>query len=365
MQTPDKLFLFFSVCLWAMLPGSLWGQNSSAQPVAVDIYRLERQDSCMTLDMSVDLSRLRIIPDCTVFLVPVLRGGSDSLELAPLMLNGPQSDRMYRRKRALGYQPEQLAQKPYLILREGEHPLPAINYRARLPYAGWMAGAELLLRDVPCDCDARLQPIHVEVARIPPVRVVLRDTVILRDTVYMSVKKVPVWKETTEYKGYRADIYFPGGSFEIIPEHELNREAWWKFNEEVSSLQAREGNTLLGITVTGYASPEGSYGMNENLARRRAQMLKSYLEGNFRGRYVEIGTAWVAENWEDLVEMVGASPLPEREKILDIIRNTTDPEARKVKLKGLSGGKVWTTLLEEYFPKLRKVSCRIDYLKTE
>lgn len=365
MQTTNKFLIVLSVYLWAILPGSLWGQTPSAQPVAVDIYRLEQQDSCMVLDMSVNLSRVRIIPDCTVFLVPVLRSGSDSLELAPLMLNGPQSDRMYRRKRALGYQLERLSEKPYLILREGEHPLPAVSYRARLPYADWMAKAELLLRDVPCDCDARLQPIHTAVNKIPPVQVIVRDTVILHDTIYMSAKKTPVWKETTEYKGYRADIYFPGGSFEIIPEHYLNREAWWKFNQEVSSLQARNGNTLLGITVSGYASPEGSYEINESLARRRAQILKTYLEQHSPDMYIEIRTAWVAEDWDELEKMVVASQLSEREKILDIIRNISDSETRKAKLKILAGGRVWATLLKEYFPKLRRVSCRIDYLKTE
>lgn len=365
MQTTNKLLTAFSVCLWAMLPDNLWGQMPSAQPVAVDIYRLERQDSCMVLDMSVNLSRVRIIPDCTVFLVPVLRSGSDSLELASLMLNGPQSDRMYRRKRALGYQLERLSEKPYLVLREGEHPLPAVSYRARVPYTDWMAKAELLLRDVPCDCDARLQPVRVEISRIPPVQVVLKDTVLVHDTIYMSAKKTPVWKETTEYKGYRADIYFPGGSFEIIPEHTLNREAWWKFNQEVNSLQARKGNTLLGITVTGYASPEGSYEMNENLAHRRARILKTYLEQHSPDMYIEIRTAWVAENWDELEEMVAASQLPEREEILEIIRNTAAPEARKAKLKILAGGRVWAILLKEYFPKLRRVSCRIDYLKTE
>lgn len=365
MRTLHKLSIALFVCLWAMLPGNLWGQMPSAQPVAVDIYRLERQDTCLALDMSVNLSQVRIVPDCTVFLVPVLRSGSDSLELAPLMLNGPQSDRMYRRKRALGYQLERLSEKPYLVLREGEHPLPAVSYRARLPYADWMAKAELLLRDVSCDCDARLQPVRVEVTRIPPVQVVLKDTVLVHDTIYMSAKKTPVWKETTEYKGYRADIYFPGGSFEIIPEHYLNREAWWKFNQEVGSLQARKGNTLLGITVTGYASPEGSYEMNESLARRRAQILKSYLEQHSPDMYIEVRTAWVAEDWDELEKMVVTSQLPEREKILEIIRNISDSEARKAKLKILAGGRVWAILLKEYFPKLRRVSCRIDYLKTE
>lgn len=361
----QHLLIYLLYILPAAIPCHLFAQKTTAQQVKVDIYRLERQDSCMVLDMSVDLTQVRMTPDCTVFLVPVLRSDSDSLSLAPIMLNGPQSDRMYRRQRALGTQPEQLYKKPYLVLREGEHALPAVGYRNRLPYAGWMEKADLSMRSIPCDCDSRLQPFRVEIARIPPVQVVMKDTVFVRDTVYMSMKKTPVWKETTEYKGYRADIYFPGGSSEIIPEHDLNREAWRQFNKEVDALQSRSGNTLLGITATGYASPEGRFEKNDTLARHRALILKSYLERTYSDMYIEIRTAWVAESWDDLAEMVTASQLAEKEEILDILGNTTDTETRKSKLKSLSGGRVWAYMTKEFFPRLRRVSCRIDYMKTE
>lgn len=348
-----------------MLPGCLSAQELCAQPVHVDIYRLERQDSCMVLDMSVNLSRVRIVPDCTVYLVPVLRLGSDSLELAPLMLNGPQSDRMYRRRKALGYKTE--SAEPHLILREGEHALPCVSYRTRFPYAHWMAEAVLSLRDVPCDCDFRMQPFHVEIARIPPVEVVRRDTVIIRDTLYLAerMKKAPVWKEAAQYEGYRADLYFPNGSFAIVPGHYLNKTAWGKFTAEVDSLLAGGGNTLLGITVTGYSSPEADWQMNDRLAKRRAMVLKAYLEQRFRNMFVEIYSGWIAESWDDLTERVSASDMPEKEMIVSIIKNTYDFDEREARLKSLAGGRPWAYMVKHLFPGLRRVSCRIDYLKKD
>lgn len=365
MQMLKYLLNILSAFLLIMLPGTLSGQECSAQPVKVDIYRLERQDSSMVLDISVDLSQVRIIPDCTVYLVPVLRCGSDSLELAPLMLNGPQSDRMYRRRRALGYNAERVNAEPYLILREGEHPLPCVSYRACFSYADWMGKAEIGLRSVPCDCDFRLQPLRVEIARIPPVEVIVRDTLIIRDTLYLAKEDAPVWKEAAEYKGYCADIYFPNNSFTILPDHYLNRKAWSRFTAEVDSLLTRSGNTLLGIIVTGYSSPEGDYQKNDGLARQRTMALKDYLERKFRNLYVEFHTGRIAESWDDLTERIAASDMPEKEAVLSIIRDTYGFDEREAKLKNLSGGKPWAYMVENFFPLLRRASCRIDYLKTE
>lgn len=365
MRAYKHLLMILYLLAGCIFPGGLSAQESSYQPVNVDIYRLERQDSCMVVDISVNLSRVHIVPDCTVYLFPVLRSGSDSLELAPLMLNGPQSDRMYRRRKALGYKTELSTTEPYLILREGEHALPSVNYRARVPYADWMGEAEISLRSVSCDCDFRLQPFQIEIVRIPPVEVIVRDTLIVRDTIYLAEKKAPVWKEAAGYKGYCADIYFPNNSFTILTDHYLNKTAWNRFTAEVDSLLARGGNTLLGIIVTGYSSPEADYQKNDNLAQQRAMALKDYLERKFRNFYVEFHTGRIAENWDDLADRVAASDMPEKEAVLSVIKGTYGFDEREAKLKKLSGGKPWTYMAEHFFPLLRRASCRIDYLKTD
>ena len=122
-------------------------------------------------------------------------------------------------------------------------------------------------------------------------------------------------------------------------------------------------NLVIGITVTGYSSPEGSYEANERIAKRRAQALKNFLNMKNTSIPVEIRVEWIAEDWGRLAEIVRASDMEDKESVLNIIDNVDVFKGREMKLRLLSGGKPWTYMLREYFPKLRCASCRIDYLK--
>ena len=122
----------------------------------------------MALDMNIDLGGISLIPDCTVYLYPCLRSGSDSLMLAPVMLNGPQSDRMYRRRKALGTVNKVEKLPPYVVLREGDHPLPRINYcRTDIPYLSWMDSVRIVLSGESYNADARLVPFRMKTEIIP------------------------------------------------------------------------------------------------------------------------------------------------------------------------------------------------------
>lgn len=374
-----RIYSLFIVCVLGGLAGGfLHAKDNPAQLIRALIYRMERADSCLVLDMNMDLREVRLAPDCTVYIIPRIFSGSDSLDLPPVMLNGPQSDLMYRRRKALGKFIEPTPYEPYAVLRESGHDLPVINYRKDdIGFQPWMEKADITLYYKSYNSDDRMNPIKAEFERIPPVVIVKTDTLIIRDTIriekkadrpmYMPVAAAPVVekkKETViEHAGYRADIYFPVGGMKILPEHELNREAWHAFVSEIDSLRSSGKNTVMGITVTGYSSPEGSYQSNDIVAKRRALALKKFLETKYNSTLIEIRTEWIAEDWDRLADMVRASGMADKDKVLDIIENTDIFKGREIKLKALSGGKTWTYMLKEYFPKLRCVSCRIGYVK--
>ena len=145
--------------------------------------------------------------------------------------------------------------------------------------------------------------------------------------------------------GYEADIYFPTNEMRILPDHELNRASWMHFVNQVDSIERDNRNSISGVTVTGYSSPEG-YALN-----------------NERGERMEIAVEWVGEDWEQFEKDIELSDLPERDEILSILRTVKDNNQRKKSLKTLNKGKTFGVLLREYFPKLRRVSCRIRYVK--
>jgi len=351
----------------AVLSGSVGG--TPVQTIRVEVNRIERQDSCMKVDMNIDLSEVHLIPDCMIYLHPWLLSGKDSLLLPPVVLNGPQSDLMYRRRQSLG---KTDSIPPHIAIREGGNQLPRVNYRkTNIPYRQWMDSATIVLRDENCNCDNRLIPFSIKVERIPPLVVIQTDTVIIRDTIKIDRPVVtPVSlvaekkKETViEHAGYRANIYFPASGMKILPEHDLNRVAWRKFVSEIDSLRSNNANTVLGITVIGYSSPEGSYNANDIIAKRRALALKKYLETVYDPTQVEIRTEWIAEDWDGLADIIRASDMIDKDKVLNIIDNVEMFNGRESQLKYLSSGAPWRYMMNAYFPRLRCASCRIGYLK--
>lgn len=362
-----KVYIILSLLLIIPTVNIIAGEKEKQQ-ICLEVYRLQRQDSCVSLDMNIDLTDVHLAPDCTVYLYPYLKNKADSLMLPPVMLNGPQSDLMYRRRRALGLPGQMEKLPPYAVLREGDHPLPRVNYRLdNIPYQLWTDSAELVLHPESYNNDDRLSSFSVQVHRIPPVIVERTDTLIVHDTIRITVDR-PVYVEKkkeiiTEHAGYQANIYFPVSGMEILPEHELNRDSWQTFVSEIETIRSGGNNTVMGITVTGYSSPEGNHRTNDDLAGRRALALKNFLENLYNSAAVEIQTARVAENWNDLAVMVRASDMEDRDKVLEIIAGTNHSETCKAKLKALSGGKTWEYMLQEFFPRLRYASCRIGYIK--
>lgn len=345
--------------------------DKGTQNVRVELNRLERQSSGMVVDMNVDLTEVHLIPDCYVYLYPWIRTATDSLLLPPILINGPQSDLMYRRRKALGKLEGEL---PQMILRSIDNELPRVNYRkVDIPYSQWMDKATLVLRPEYCSCDTRLVPLSVSVENMLPTIVERIDTIIIHDTIKVDrpvVVAAPVVMEkkkekevVTEHAGYRANIYFPVSGMKILPEHDLNRDSWHTFVSEIDSLRSNDSNTVMGITVTGYSSPEGNYNSNDVVAKRRALALKSYLETIYDSTLIEIRTEWVAEDWDTLVAMIKASDMKDKDKVLSIIDKVDIFKGREEKLKALSGGVPWKYISKEFFPKLRYASCRIGYVK--
>ena len=115
-----KQVIFINISFFISL--TVLAADRPTQPVRTEVYRLERLDSVLLVDLAVDLTGVHLAPDCTVYLFPLLASENtgDSLSLPPIVLNGPQSDLMYRRRRALGTTSGLEKITPYTVLRAGD-----------------------------------------------------------------------------------------------------------------------------------------------------------------------------------------------------------------------------------------------------
>ena len=71
---------------------------------------------------------------------------------------------------------------------------------------------------------------------------------------------------------------------------------------------------------------------------------------------------WYGEDWNGLQKAVESSNIADKDAILNIIRTVGNVDARDAELKKLSKGQTYKTLLETYYPPLRRNEYTIDYV---
>lgn len=126
-------------------------------------------------------------------------------------------------------------------------------------------------------------------------------------------------------------------------------------------IQNDKNLTVTGISIEGFASPEGPLKFNEQLSQKRAEALKNYLTTNEKvpGKLYKV--TFGGENWDGLVQALEKSSMKDKDKFIGIIKNTTDDARRKQEIMRVDGGVPYRTMLKEIYPGLRKVNCKIDY----
>lgn len=112
------------------------------------------------------------------------------------------------------------------------------------------------------------------------------------------------------------------------------------------------------ITLTGYASPDGSASANEKLSLARAQSLKDYLVKELSVPEDRIVLENGGVDWEGFAATVENSYYgTDKERVLEILRDRDLADsAKKRALIALGGGNTWKTLKKEQMPLL----CAVD-----
>lgn len=154
-------------------------------------------------------------------------------------------------------------------------------------------------------------------------------------------------------------IDFPINSAGINADYSGNaaslKELHWLIDETVNDTAI----TLDTITVSGYASPDGSLAKNKELSLRRAFSIINYLEKECG---VNDSVIVLGENivpWDKFRDMLSSSDYPWRNEALQILSVGNDDSAadntrRMNRLKKLASGKAWSELKNEVLPLLRR-----------
>ena len=113
------------------------------------------------------------------------------------------------------------------------------------------------------------------------------------------------------------------------------------------------------IVIYSYASPEGPYSQNRDLAKERGERARKYLMEamasvrEFPDSLIIIKPT--AENWEGLLDMVNSSyPYSDKQDLVHLLtREDISNDKKKELLKKLNGGRPWRYIKTEILPNLR------------
>lgn len=106
------------------------------------------------------------------------------------------------------------------------------------------------------------------------------------------------------------------------------------------------------VEISGYASPEGGYELNDRLATNRETNTEKYIRGKVNGNQTRYISSTTAEDWQGFRTEVEQSDIQDKELVLRVLEMYSDPEEREQQIRNLA--KVYEDLAQNILPKLRR-----------
>lgn len=143
---------------------------------------------------------------------------------------------------------------------------------------------------------------------------------------------------------------------------ELNSQNVKDFIATLKNIKSDEESLVLNnIEVSAYASPDGRYDFNKDLAEKREGASTGFVEQQLKKAKLStnIDSKYTAEDWEGFQELVSQSDLKDKKLILSVLSMYSDPEQREQEIKNISA--VYGELAEAILPELRRARMVINY----
>ena len=343
-----KLVTLLSLCGFA---GLAMAQESEEATFVVTEKSAERVGENLAVTMRINVSDMEIPKSKSVVCTPLIEAGDSVRALPSIILNGKTRHVLYARLDV----PRQNPPKEYEYRREnGEEQW--IDYQVYTPYADWMKKSEVSI--VMDDCGCGWEALQSE--KSPLFSLNFEPLVLRPQVAYVT----PVAEEVKARQlAGSAYLDFPVNQTTIQPDYRNNPAELAKIRETVEAVRGNKFATITGLTIKGYASPEGSYSSNARLAEGRAKALLDYVKGLYDFGSARATVDYEPEDWDGLEKAVEASDLADKAEILAIIRadEPSDWDAREWKIKTLNGGSSYRTLLRDVYPGLRHSDYAVDY----
>lgn len=278
-------------------------------------------------DLTVTYPEKFFAPKAILEVTPVIvyEGGEEALE--PLMFQGEKVDNNYR-----------------VVARDGG----VVNQSLVFPYKKGMAKSTLELRGR-CTVDGGKTWVALPTKKVA-------DGCNITETLaghgYYGVKD-DGYQEIINLNP-EGQVMYQINSSEVRSK-ELKNDSVNDFLKALDEIKANDRETLKGIDIVAYASPEGSEDLNNKLSDNRSKSAdkafgkitrKSGIEGSAKS------VKSVGEDWEGFKSLVTNSNIEDKDLILRVLNMYSDPKVREKEIRNMSS--IFQDLAKDILPQLRR-----------
>lgn len=347
------------ICIYVAL-GVLGAFSAHAQEINIgQTVARKISDDKVEVSFSMDCSTLRLPSRRQMVITPLIisRSESDTLALPSVCIAGRNRYRMNKRKERLygkEYGKAPVAGEGQEMIRFNRKRDMLLEYNETVPAQEWMSGARVeIFRELQgcAGCGEALG--NAPVAELP----------LFKEEVERPNLQIMVAQAEEKRRSFTRSAYlnFKVNQSALLADYMNNPVELAKIYSSIDSIREDNNYRIARIEIVGYSSPEGSYAANARLSEQRAKALEQNLKHAYQLDDSMIDCRSVPENWEGLAAWLREYRPSYMQKVLDIIGQTPEPDARDAKIKAIDGGKIYNALLREVYPKLRLVEYTVSY----
>lgn len=290
------------------------------------------------------------VPSCgRLIYSPRLVAPGHEYLLTPQVITGKNYDRLEMRRQLLDDKQSDYPNALELVTNGDSI---SIKVSEQIPFELWMPNGKLEAQVVFDACDRQT---------------VLYTQELAGGVLYMPVMPGPVLvkyvqKEIEKKAEGFARFYYPVNGYRVDPALNNNQIQLDSMSALMRRVLDDTSMHVNRIVITGICSPDGAWVYNEELARKRADVIRNYLiqYDNIPADLVE--TKYIAEDWEGLIKLLEISSLTNNEAILKVIRDVRNPDQREAALRKFPQ---YNYIKTNFYPQLRKVIYEIYYTVKE
>lgn len=304
------------------------------------------------LDFSISFSAKLLKSSDALIITPVYKTSSTEHRFPPILINGKRRHSHYKREQALASHKDYWEKKPYAVLVQNKR-ANSLNYKSSYHLSHNIGSGKLYLEYVLQDCCDKC------LVNIIPLD--LKQNLNYENLVSFITPKIEKEKIRKEHISLRID--YPVNQYRILPYFSRNAYELSRLDTVLYRLSSSNKDySIQRISISAYASPEATYKYNMQLSNRRAFYFKTYLLDKYKLSDVASFTSkGLGEDWSGLRKLVSSSSVDYKGAVLYIIDNVDIFSGREKQLMDLYGGVPYRYMLNNMFPKLRRMEMIIDY----